>query len=113
MRAASTGRNRPCRSIWYGPESWSPDPMSEIVTIELPDELSRQARRLAAAGNRRLEDAVIDWINRAVSDPDIEALPDDKLLRLCDATLEAGEQAELSGLLAEAREGTLDTSGRA
>jgi hypothetical protein len=87
--------------------------MSEKVTIELPDELSRQARRLAAAGNRRLEDAVIDWINRAVSEPVIEALPDDELLRLCDATFEAGEQAELSDLLADAREGALHTAGRA
>ena len=74
---------------------------------------SRRARRLASAGNRRLEDAVIDWINRAVSEPLVEALADDELLKLCDATLGAGEQAELSGLLADAREGTLDTAGRA
>jgi predicted transcriptional regulator len=87
--------------------------MSEKVTIELPDELSRRARRLAAAANRRLEDAVIDWIDRAVAEPDVEALPDDELLRLCDATLEASEQAELSDRLADAREGTLDTAGRA
>jgi hypothetical protein len=87
--------------------------MSEKLTIELPDELSWRARRLAAAGNRRLEDAVIDWINRAVSDPDVEALSDDELLRVCDATLEASEQAELSGLLADAREGSLDTARHA
>ena len=87
--------------------------MSEKVTIELPDELSRRARRLAAAGNRRLEDAVIDWINRAVAEPDVEGLPDDELLRLCDATFAAGQQAELSDRLADAREGTLDTAGRA
>ena len=83
--------------------------MSEKVTIELPDELSRRARKLAAAANRRLEDAVIDWINRAVSEPDVEALPADAVLRRCDATFEASEQDELSGLLADAREGTLDT----
>ncbi len=55
--------------------------MSEKVVIDLPDELSSKARRLAAAGNRPLEDAVIDWINRAVSEPDMEALPADELLR--------------------------------
>jgi hypothetical protein len=87
--------------------------MSEKVTIELPDELSRRARRLAAAGHRRLEDAVVDWISRAVSDPDVEALADDELLRICDATFEASEQAELSSRLADAREGTLDTARRA
>ena len=86
--------------------------MSEKLTIELPDELSSRARTLAAMSNRRLEDAVIDWINRAVSEPDVEALPDDELLRLCDATLGASEQAELSDLLADAREGRLGTAPR-
>ena len=57
-------------------------PLSEKVTIELPDELSRRARKLASVGNRRLEDAVIDRINRAVSEPDVEVLPHDELLRL-------------------------------
>ena len=47
--------------------------MSVKVTIELPDELSWRARRLAAAGHRRLEDAVIDWISQAVSEPDVDA----------------------------------------
>jgi hypothetical protein len=84
--------------------------MSEKVTIEFPDELSRRARKLAAVGNRCLEDAVIDWINRAVSEPDVEALPDDELLRLCDATFEASAQEELSVLLADAREGVLDAA---
>jgi hypothetical protein len=87
--------------------------MSETVTVELPDELSRRARRLAIAANRRLEDAVVDWIGQAVSEWDVASLPDDELLRLCDATLETGEQEELSNRLAEAREGTLDAAGRA
>ena len=87
--------------------------MSEKVTIELPDELSRRARKVAAAGHRRLEDAVIDWISQAVSEPEVEALADDELLRLCDAALEADEQEELSGLLADTREGTVDAVGRA
>jgi hypothetical protein len=87
--------------------------MSEKVTIELPDELSRKARKLAEAGNRRLEDAVIDWIDRAVSEPDVDDLPDDELLGLCDVSLDASEQAELSELLADAREGLLDAAQRA
>ncbi len=108
--AESPSSDRRRRSVWQGPGSGSPDAMSEKVTIELSEELSRRARKLAAAGNRRLEDAVIDWINRAVSEPDVEALPDDDVLTLCDTTFEATEQAELSRLLADAREGTLDTA---
>jgi hypothetical protein len=86
--------------------------MSGTVTIELSDELSQRARGLAAAANRRLEEAVIDWISQAVSEPDVESLPDDELLRFCEARLETGEQEALSSLLADAREGTLDAQGR-
>ena len=68
------------------------------------------ARALAIASNRRLEDAVVDWIGRAVADPPLGSLPDGELLALCDATLDAPRQEELSALLAELREGTLATS---
>ena len=56
--------------------------MSQTLTVELPDGLARLARSVAAAGNRRLEDAVIDWISQAVAEPEIEALPDNELLSL-------------------------------
>ncbi len=84
--------------------------MSETLTVELPTELARQARALAIAGNRRLEDVVLEWIGRAVADPPVESLPDAELLALCDANLEAGPQAELSELLEDLREGTLAAS---
>src|SRR5262249_42232374 len=81
-------------------------------TVELPDELARRARVLAAARNRRLEDAVIDWIGQAVAEPEIEALPDDELLEYCDMTLDSAMQDELSRLLFEARENALDIPRR-
>jgi hypothetical protein len=87
--------------------------MSDKVTIELPDELARRARAMAAAGHRRLEDAVVEWIRRAVAEPEVEALPDDEVLRLCDATLDPGAQEELGGRLADSREGRLDATGQA
>jgi hypothetical protein len=86
--------------------------MSDRVTIELPDELARRARAMAAAGHRRLEDAVVDWIGRAVAEPEVKTLPDEASLRLCDATQEPDDQQELSGLLADSREGRLDAAGR-
>ena len=87
--------------------------MSQIVTVELPDELARRARGVAAAGNRRLEDAVVDWISQAVAQPEIETLSDSELLARCDVSLEAELQEELSGLLSAAREGELDVPMRA
>jgi hypothetical protein len=88
------------------------DGMSQILALELPNALAAQARSLAAATNRRLEDAVVDWIGRAVTEPAVESLPDAELLALCEATLEAAEQAELSSLLARLREERLAETDR-
>ena len=84
--------------------------MSETITLELPLELAQQARALAAATNRRLEDAVVDWIGRAVAEPPLESLPDAEILALCDFMLDAVRQEELSRLLAGMREGQLSES---
>jgi hypothetical protein len=81
--------------------------MSEIVMLEIPDDLARRARALAAVTHRRFEEAVVEWISRAVEEPAVESLPDESLLALCDATLDAGAQDELSALLARHREGEL------
>jgi hypothetical protein len=81
--------------------------MSETVTLELPGELAQQARALAAATNRPLEDAVVDWIGRTVANPPLESLSDARLLDLCDAALDSAQQEELSDLLAGMREGQL------
>jgi hypothetical protein len=86
--------------------------MTEQLTLQIPEELARRARALAAATNRRFEDAVVDWINRAVSEPIVESLPDDQVLLLCDADLEQSQQGELSQLLASLREGELPEADR-
>src|SRR5438874_339290 len=87
--------------------------MSEQLTVVLPDDLARRARDLAAATNRRLEDAVVEWIGQAVAEPAVESLADAELLGLCDLTMDAAEQDELSDLLARAREGPLPAPERA
>jgi hypothetical protein len=87
--------------------------MSETITVEIPSELAQKARALAIAANRRLEEAVLDWIGRAVADPPVESLGDAELLALCDANLDPASQAELSSLLADLREGTLAASQQA
>jgi hypothetical protein len=86
--------------------------MSDKVMIELPDELARRARAIAAAGHRRLEDAVVEWIRRAVAEPDVKALSDEDLLRHCDSTLRPEDQEALSDLLSDAREDRLDATSR-
>jgi hypothetical protein len=82
--------------------------MGEVVNLELPEGLARRARELAAATNRRLEEAVLDWIGQAVAEPAVGALSDEALLALCDARLDDARQEELSELLDQQREGALD-----
>ncbi len=47
-----------------------------------------------------------------MAEPEVKALPDAELLRLCDSTMEPEDQQELSDRLADAREGRLDEAGR-
>lgn len=86
--------------------------MSEVLTLELPEDLARQARALAEATNRPLEAVVLDWINQASAEPVVETLPDASVLALCDATLGPAQQEELSELLERAREGALQANDR-
>ena len=81
--------------------------MSEVITLELPSELARKARAMAASTNRRFEDAVVQWIERAVAEPDIEELSDAEVLGLSQGQWPEPMQNELSDLLAGNREGTL------
>ena len=85
--------------------------MSEQITLDLPSDLLRQARALAASTNRRFEDAVTEWIERAVAEPQFDSLPDADLLSACDSRLPDLTQEELSNLLAENREGSLQAGG--
>jgi hypothetical protein len=86
--------------------------MSERLTVELSDELAQRARNLASATNRTLEDAVVEWIGRAVAEPTVESLADDELLSLCDLMMDNAEQDELSDLLDRSKDGPLSTSDR-
>jgi predicted transcriptional regulator len=87
--------------------------MSEVLTVELPDDLAREARALAVATNRRLEDAVLDWVRQAIAEPAVESLADEALLEFCNLRLEETQQEELSDLLARGQEGKLGPQDRA
>ncbi len=86
--------------------------MSEIVTVELPDELARRARAMAAYTQRRVEEVLIEWIDRAGAELSLELLPDDQILAVCDEQMDSGQQEELSNLLAHNREEELNDSER-
>jgi hypothetical protein len=86
--------------------------MSESITLQIPDELAIPARAMAAAAKRSLEDTLLEWIRCAVKEPPVETLPNESLLSLCDLELDASQQARLSELLAQQREGPLAQADR-
>lgn len=81
--------------------------MAEIVTLELPETLAQRAKEIAVLTNRRLEDVLVEWIDRASQELPVESLPDDWVLALCDMQMEQEQQEALSELLARNREGQL------
>jgi hypothetical protein len=87
--------------------------VSEVLTLQLPTALVRQARALAAASNRRLDDVLAELIERGIAESPVESLPDAELLAACDRQLPESEQGELSELLEKNRAETLSESDRA
>jgi hypothetical protein len=81
--------------------------MSEIVTLEVPDNLAALARAVAAQTHRPLEDVLIAWLAKVADDVPVEDLPDTDVLALRDMQMSDEEQVELSTLLALQREGAL------
>jgi hypothetical protein len=82
--------------------------MAEIVRLELSDTLAQQAKQIAALTDRRLEDVLVEWIDRAVTELPIESLPDEQILTLCDLQMEPRQQELLSDLLGRNQEGHLN-----
>jgi len=80
--------------------------MTEIVTLELPAELTERARAVAERTQQRFEDVLVEWLSRAGAAA-VEALSDEMVLALCDSQLPDAEQEALSDLLARQREGLL------
>lgn len=81
--------------------------MTESVTLELPEDLVIQARDVATRTQRRLEEVLLEWLDRAAAETPIESLSDSQILALCNLRMETDQQEEMSYLLARNREGQL------
>jgi hypothetical protein len=82
--------------------------MSEMVTLQLPDNVLHSAREVATRTHRRVEDVLVEWIDQAAANMPIAFLSDADILGLCDRQMTEADQQELSLLLARHREGQLD-----
>jgi hypothetical protein len=82
--------------------------MTETVTLELPEEVARQARAVAERTHRRLEDVLLEWLGQVATDVPVSSLSDAQVLALRDLQMDDSQQRELGELLARQREETLD-----
>lgn len=86
--------------------------MGKTITLQIPEEIAESAQMVAQDTKRRLEEVLVEWLERASSDLAIETLSDKQILALCDSQLSAVQQDELSELLSKQREAALDESGK-
>ncbi len=86
--------------------------MAQSVTLELPEPVVESARAIATQSNRRVEDVLVDWLDRAAADLPVDQLTDAHVLALRDTEMKGPDQAELSALLNSQREGMLPPSDR-
>ncbi|MBI4670209.1 MAG: hypothetical protein HY741_00895 [Chloroflexi bacterium] len=86
--------------------------MGEVVTLNLPEVVAARARTVAAQRHRRIEDVLLEWLEREAVEPPVETLSDADVLALCDSQLTALQQSELDDLLFDQREGQLTEPSR-
>lgn len=88
--------------------------MSANVTLSLPDELYRQAQRLAERSGRNLAEVLTSMLAAAMPTDEViisstvERLSDADLLRLCDSEMHPTQAERLSELLARQQAATLN-----
>lgn len=82
------------------------------ITIDVPEQVERDARAVAARTQRRVEDVLQEWLRKYVAQIPIESLPDERILELSEMELSASQQEELSNLLARNRENQLSIRDR-
>jgi hypothetical protein len=82
--------------------------MSQHITIEVSEQVVRQAAQVAAQTERSVEEVLASWLEAVITELPVEELSDDEVLALTELHFTDEQQATLSDLLARNREGTLD-----
>jgi hypothetical protein len=82
--------------------------MGVKLVVEIPDELAQRARAVAAHNGRPFEATLVELIGRGVAEPNVDLLPDEQIMALCDGEMESPQQEDLGKLLDRNREGQLE-----
>lgn len=86
--------------------------MSQQITIQVSEQVVRQAAQVAAQTERSVEEVLASWLEAVVTELPVEELSDAELLALTELRFTDEQQAALSDLLAQNREGALDAGGQ-
>jgi hypothetical protein len=86
--------------------------MGHRVTLDLPEDVAERAQEIARRTHRSVEAVLLDWLDHAMTDVPVEALPDDQVLALRDLQMSTEQQTAMSDLLAQQREGHLTDEER-
>jgi len=87
--------------------------MVQMVMLEVPEQLASDAQRVATLTQRRLEDVLLEWLDRSAAELPVEHLPNEQILKLAAGQLPQPLQTELSDLLAKNREGQIEQTEQA
>jgi hypothetical protein len=82
------------------------------VVISVRDEILRTAAHAAEESQRRVEEVLADWLERAITEMPVETFSDEEILALTEQQLKSEDQDALSDLLVRSREGQLDAEGQ-
>jgi hypothetical protein len=83
------------------------------MTLNIPEEVAREARAVAERTGQRVEEVLADWLGRMADELPVEALSDERVLELCDLQMTPEQQDTLSELLARSRENLLQADEKA
>jgi hypothetical protein len=86
--------------------------MSQQVTLQVSEQVIRQAAQVAVQTHQSVEDVLAAWLESVTTERSVEELPDDEVLALADLRLTDEQDASLSELLERNREGALDADGQ-
>src|SRR5437868_6040396 len=84
--------------------------MGEIIAVELSETAARIIHEIADRTGRDPRSVLSELVDRSVKELPVDTLSDDEVLALCDLNMSEPEQAELSDLLADQREGVLNST---
>jgi hypothetical protein len=86
--------------------------MSQQITIEVSEQVVRQATQVAEQTHQRVEDVLSAWLESVISERPVDELSDQEVLALTEILLSDEQQASMDDLLEQNREGTLSTDGQ-